>query len=174
VMPMDRSASDQRRRRGEPKNPKSCHERALGLLAVRPRTRRELQRRLLAAGFEPAEVEDVLTRLEGVALIDDRAFAEQFATHQFDVRLAGSRGVLRGLMAKGVDADLAAQAAEAAALDEQARADQLAASKAARMTGIEPTKAFGRLTGVLLRRGYQPEVARSAARRALHIDAPEG
>ena len=36
----------------KPKNPKSCHERALGLLAVRARSRRELERRLLQAGFE--------------------------------------------------------------------------------------------------------------------------
>ena len=49
--------------RREPKNPKSCHERALGLLAVRPRSRRELERRLLQAGFEPEEVQDTLGRL---------------------------------------------------------------------------------------------------------------
>ena len=54
--------------RREPKNPKSCHERALGLLAVRPRSRRELERRLLQAGFEPEEVQDTLGRLERVGL----------------------------------------------------------------------------------------------------------
>ena len=59
--------------RREPKNPKSCHERALGLLAVRPRSRRELERRLLQAGFEPEEVQDTLGRLERVGLIDDAA-----------------------------------------------------------------------------------------------------
>jgi SOS response regulatory protein OraA/RecX len=40
------------KQRREPKNPKSCHERALGLLAVRPRSRRELERRLLQARFD--------------------------------------------------------------------------------------------------------------------------
>ena len=43
---------------------KDCHERALGLLAVRQRSRRELERRLLQAGFEDDEVQESLERLE--------------------------------------------------------------------------------------------------------------
>ena len=38
------------------KQPLDCHERALRLLAVRPRARRELESRLRQAGFETAEV----------------------------------------------------------------------------------------------------------------------
>ena len=66
-----------------PKHPKSCHERALGLLAVRPRSRRELERRLLQAGFASAEVTDVLSRLERVGLVDDEAFARALAEQAF-------------------------------------------------------------------------------------------
>ena len=84
------------------KNPKSCHERALGLLAVRPRARRELERRLLAAGFQADEVDDVLVRLERVGLIDDEAFARQLADHQFGSRHAGRRAVTSALLAKGI------------------------------------------------------------------------
>ena len=88
--------------------PKNCHERALGLLAVRPRARRELERRLLAAGFEPDEVDDVLGRLERVGLIDDEAFARQIAEYQFASRRAGRRAVTSALLAKGIDPELAA------------------------------------------------------------------
>jgi regulatory protein len=128
----------------------------------------------LAARFEPDEVQDVLGRLERVGLVDDRAFARQFAEHQYENRLAGRRAVTSGLLAKGVSpAVAAAVAGEADREVELERADRLARSAAARMTGVDPTKAFGRLTGMLLRRGHEPEVARAAARRALRVEASE-
>ena len=51
-------------RNREPKNPKTCHERALGLLAVRPRSRREMETRLLtlAAYFAHPEFAGRLIR----------------------------------------------------------------------------------------------------------------
>lgn len=156
-------------RRREVKNPKSCHERALGLLAVRPRSRRELERRLLAARFEPDEVHDVLTRLEGVGLVDDEAFARQYAEQRFGARKEGSRGVERGLRAAGIAPALAATAAEGAPDDDEERAADLALSRASRLRGVAPQKAFTRLSSLLMRRGYSPEIARSAARKALEI-----
>jgi regulatory protein len=155
--------------RREPKNPKSCHERALGLLAVRPRSRRELERRLLAARFEPNEVQDVLARLERVGLVDDEAFARQYAEQRFGARKEGSRGVEQGLRAAGIAPALAAIAAEGASDDDEDRAAELARSRASRLSGVAPQKAFARLSSLLMRRGYSPEIARSAARKALEI-----
>lgn len=158
------------RRAGKPRSPKSCHDRALGLLAVRPRARRELERRLLAAGFEAPEVDEVLVRLERVGLIDDEAFAKQVADHQFGTRRAGRRAVTSGLLAKGIDPDLAARVAEQGDDDEEARAVGLARSRVSRLAGLEPAKAFARLSSFLMRRGYGADVARSAARTALEVD----
>ena len=155
-----------------PKPPKSCHERALGLLAVRARSRRELERRLLQAGFEPDEVADVLERLERVGLIDDEAFARQVAEHAFGVKRSGRRAVVSSLMAAGVAPDLI-EATLADAGDEEARAEALARSRASRLGSLDPVKAFSRLTSLLVRRGYSPEMARQAARRALALDASE-
>jgi regulatory protein len=156
-------------RRRTPKNPKNCHERALGLLAVRPRSRRELERRLLAARFESDEVQEVLTRLERVGLVDDEAFARQYAEHRFGARKEGSRAVARGLRAAGIDSALAETAAEAAPDDDEERAADLARSRATRLSGVAPEKAFARLSSLLMRRGYSPQIARSAARKALEI-----
>ncbi|MDP9302823.1 MAG: recombination regulator RecX, partial [Actinomycetota bacterium] len=63
------------RGRGRPGKRKDVHERALGLLAVRQRSRREIERRLERAGFEPEEIRGELDRLQQVGLIDDEAFA---------------------------------------------------------------------------------------------------
>ena len=161
--------------RGAVKNPKSCHERALGLLAVRARSRRELERRLLAAGFEPEEVGDVLERLERVGLIDDEAFARQVAEHRFGARREGSRAVAADLRAKGVGPSVIAAVLDewAGGEGEDERAAALAASRAARLGALEPAKAFNRLSSLLMRRGFSPEVARRAARRALGVDDAE-
>jgi regulatory protein len=156
-------------RRREVKNPKSCHERALGLLAVRPRSRRELERRLLAARFEPEEVADVLTRLERVGLVDDEAFARQFAEHRFRSRKEGSRAVVQGLRAAGIAPSLAEAVSEDAPDGDGDRADELARTRASRLSGVAPERAFARLSSLLMRRGYGPEIARSAARKALEI-----
>jgi regulatory protein len=57
--------------------------------------------------------------------------------------------------------------------DEQGRADDLAAAKAARMRSVDPERAARRLYGLLARRGYSSDVARSAVRSALAVEAPD-
>jgi regulatory protein len=153
-----------------PTNPKSCQERALGLLAVRPRSRRELERRLLQAGFEAGEVADVLGRLEAVGLVDDEAFARELATQAFGSRRAGARAVRDALASKGVAPATSAAVIEELGRDEESRALELARSRAARLGALPPEKAFARLVGLLARRGYAPGVARHAARVALEVD----
>ncbi|MEP7059145.1 MAG: regulatory protein RecX [Actinomycetota bacterium] len=156
--------------RGQVKNPKDCHERALGLLAVRPRSRQELERRLSAAGFPEGEVADVLGRLEGVGLIDDRAFAAQLAAHHFDNKRSGSRAVASALASKGVSRVVSDEILKGADRDDPERAFQLAAAKAVRLHDLPREKAYTRLVGLLARRGYGPGVAREAARRALEVE----
>jgi regulatory protein len=128
-----------------------------------------MERRLLAARFEPDEVRDVLTRLERVGLIDDEAFARQYAEHRFGARKEGSRAVAQGLRAAGIAPALAQMAAEGAPDGDEERAVDLARSRATRLGGVSPEKAFARLSSLLMRRGYSPQIARSAARKALEI-----
>jgi regulatory protein len=154
----------------EPKSPKSCHERALGLLAVRPRSRRELERRLLGAGFEQQEVAEVIGRLQGVGLIDDEAFARAVAEHAFGTRRSGAMAVRQALGAKGVASDTVEAVVAEFGDDEDERALALARSRAGRLAALPPERAFGRMVGLLARRGYPASVARHAARLALQVD----
>jgi regulatory protein len=157
----------------EPKSPKSCHERALGLLAVRPRSRRELELRLLRAGFDEQEVAEVLGRLQGVGLIDDQAFARAVAEHAFGTRLSGSIAVRQALGVKGVSGETVDAVVAELGDGEEERAVALARSRVGRLGGLPPEKAFGRLVGLLARRGYPSSVARRAARLALQVDEGE-
>jgi regulatory protein len=147
------------------------HERALRLLAVRPRTRRELETRLVRAGFEPDEVAVELTRLEEVGLVDDARFATEFAEHALDRRLQGRRAVAADLSAKGVDRGLIEQTLQAAAGDEADRLARLAEARVGRLRNVAPEAAYRRLVSFLVRRGHEPAAARAAATRALRVDA---
>ena len=118
-------------------------------------------------------MDDVLGRLERVGLIDDAAFARQYAEHRFGTRREGRRAVVNGLRAAGIAPQLAEATAEQAPEQEEERAGALARSRAARLSGLEPPKAFARLSSLLMRRGYSPEIARGAARRALRLTAAD-
>jgi regulatory protein len=147
-----------------------CHERALGLLAVRPRSRRELRTRLLRAGFDPVEVEGELERLQAVGLVDDEEFARQVTEHELAVRLSGRRAIESRLAAKGVDRATIEGALREVGVPDEQRALELARSRARRLEHLGPERAFPRLVGFLARRGYDPGLARTAARAALGIE----
>ena len=153
--------------RGSRGKRKDIHERALGLLAVRQRSRRELERRLVQAGFEADAVADELERLEQVGLLDDEAFARAVVESRMGFR-GESRRVVAGKLAQaGVASEIAMVALDQAPEAEEERARRLAEAKAPRLSGLEPQVAMQRLYGFLARRGYGPQVARDAARRAL-------
>ena len=143
----------------------TAKDRALGLLAVRWRSRRELETRLRAAGFEPDQVSIALQDLERAGLIDDDRFARELARAKSG-RLDGNRNVRSALAKAGVAPQLTDEVV-ADLGEEEDRAHALAERKAARMSVLAPEVAYRRLHGFLMRRGYGPDLARVAARRAV-------
>jgi regulatory protein len=159
------------RRTARAKNPLDCHERALRLLAVRPRARRELEIRLLRAGFERDEVEKELERLEAVGLIDDEEFARQAAEHELTVRRSGRRAVTSRLAARGVGRETIERTlTDLDGGDEEDRALELARARINRLGALDGQAAYRRLVPFLQRRGYAAGVAHRAASRALGLD----
>lgn len=161
------------RRSREPKRPLPLHDRALGLLAVRQRSRHELLQRLVGAGFDRLDVEDELARLEAVGLVDDERFAEEFVEHAVGRRLEGRRSVTSSLVAKGIDRGTIERTLEGVGTDDETRAVELAKLRAGRLRSVPPDAAYRRLVSFLARRGYDGGVARRAARLALALDGPE-
>jgi regulatory protein len=144
----------------------TAKDRALGLLAVRWRSREELRRRLARAGFDAGEIDEALGDLEQAGLIEDGRFARELVRDQAGRRLSGDRAIMAALRQRGVSAEVA-EAALGDAGDEAARARSLAERRAARLAGLSPEAASRRLYGALVRRGYPPGVAREACRAAL-------
>ncbi len=145
----------------------SVKDRALRLLAVRSRSEHELRTRLLRAGYEPEEVDSALVDLEGVGLVDDERFARELAEHQRR-RGMGRRAGLAALRVKGVDRDLAERTVDEVQPEDDADlAFELARARLERLRALSPDVVYRRLVGFLIRRGYEPIIARSAVQRAL-------
>lgn len=154
-----------------PDDPDRCHDRALRLLSFRARSVRELRDRLRRAGFGSETVEAEVARLEAVGLLDDEHFAKEFTRNSVTYRRVGRRSVRAGLMAKGVSRAVIDDAvADLSEAEEQERADGLAAVRARRLAGKERAVAFASLSGFLMRRGFDPAVARKAAGKALTVE----
>ena len=145
----------------------SAKDRALRLLSFRSRSRTELEQRLLRAGCDPDEVERALQDLEAVGLIDDEQFARELAESQRR-RGYGPRVGLAALRQKGVDRGLAERVMdETQPEDEEERAAEVARTRLRRLGGLEPAVAQRRLLDFVLRRGFDPQVARDACRKVL-------
>lgn len=133
----------------------------LNLLAVRARSRAELEKRLGEKGFRLEVSAAALDRLAEVGLIDDTAFAEQWVHERHTYSGRGKKALQRELRDKGV-APGAAENALAAVSDEaeRARATDLVRRKLATLSrDLDRDKATRRLVGMLARRGYDQSTA---------------
>lgn len=146
-------------------------DRAVGYLAARARSRREIEQKLLQAGYRPCTVEMVLYKLEREKLLDDADFARQWVESRSTHKLGRSR-IAQELRRKGISQEEAEEALEAIDDEEQlSGAVELAAKAAARIKpGEDPRKSANRILGMLSRRGYGWDVAREAIRKALDTD----
>lgn len=69
----------------------------------RPRTRADLERRLVEKGFDRSLAGQVLDRFEAEGLVDDRSFAEQFGRERLRNRPVGPRWLGGRLRQEGID-----------------------------------------------------------------------
>ena len=153
----------------EPDPQSVAHGIALRVLALRPHSRVELERKLARRGCDPQVAAEVLDRLTEVGLVDDAAYAHLLV--QSRSRTNGLSGVAlrRELREKGVDEDLAKDAV--GALDdetERARAEELVAKKLRTMGGLDPQVQARRLAAMLARKGYSAGVAYAVVRDAVN------
>lgn len=137
----------------------AAREVALRQLDTRSRSRAELHAAITQRGFHEDIAEEVLDRLTAVGLIDDAAFAAMIVRERFALRGATGRALREELQRKGIDSALITQAmSQISADDAYERALELAQRKARSMRGIDRRKAWGRLSGMLARKGYSSSI----------------
>ncbi len=81
---------------------------ALRLLSGRAMSSAELRTRLRRRAAEPADIEPVMTILQDAGYLDDRRFAESYATARLENQGFGRMRVLRDLRQRRVSGDMAA------------------------------------------------------------------
>lgn len=144
---------------------------SLSLLSYRPRTARELQRRLVRKDFPEDLAASTVEDLRARGLVDDAAFAESFVRDRVRLKPRGRRRIVQELRAKGVDPATAEAAISEVMEGEDTSETELARAAAARWSprpGEDPRGARRRLYGFLARRGFGGE-----AIRAVLEDLPE-
>lgn len=149
-----------------------AYQQALGLIAGRPRSRAEVERRLLAKGH-PAEVAAaVLDRLQERGYVDDAEFARYWTEQRTLHRPRSSRALRYELRRKGVE-DQAIDGA-VGGLDDEGAAWAALEPKLGQWGGLPPDELRKKASGFLARRGFGYDVIRSVLRRASgEIDADD-
>ncbi len=127
----------------------------------RDRTVSEMQRHLQARGCAPEEIEAAIGTLAEQGYLDDARYARLFAEDKRELEQWGSERIQRALLERGVDRELVEQAlAPGATGSEISRA--VALLKRRFPTPPLDRRERERALGVLLRKGYESEVALDA------------
>ena len=142
-------------------------------LAERQRSRADLAQ-ALAKRRVPAEVADaVLDRCEAAGLVDDTAFAQEWVRARHGAKGLAPRALAQELRKHGIDDELAAEALSQIDGDSQrAAAVALVERKLRSMGGLDDTTRIRRLTAMLGRKGYAPQLAFDVVREALDAEPP--
>jgi regulatory protein len=153
--------------------PHECLEHALDVayryLGHRDRTVAEMRGRLDAEGVQPAVVEEAVAELERQGYLDDARYARRFAEDRRTIDAWGTERIERRLLTVGVDPALIA-----AALDERGATEELEAALAVLRRRFPNAPSDDRIReralGLLVRRGYELDLAYDAV-RAFERDA---
>src|SRR4051794_15781295 len=144
------------------------HQRALEAvlraLAVRDRTEHELRVFLGRRGVEADVIDDVLAAVRDERLVDDAGYARRFAEDRRSLARWGNERIARDLERRGVERDLVdAALAGHTQEDELAIAVELLDRRFP--LPFDGDRERDKAWRMLVRRGYEPEVAYTAVRR---------
>ena len=131
-------------------------EKALRLLSVRSRSRKELADRLKQAKFSPEAIESALEEMERLGFLNDSDFARVWGRNRTATRPAGAFMLRQELRRKGV-AEEDIEKGLQAAFQESSEAEvarELAIRRKQALVALPEEKARKRLQDFLLRRGF--------------------
>jgi regulatory protein len=139
-------------------------ERALKSISARARTAAEVKQFLQRRGYEPDVIDDVIGALREEGLVDDAGYARRFAEDRRLLDRWGGERIARDLERRGVERELVDQA-----LAGHDRDDELAVAiellDRRFPMPFDGDRERDKAWRMLVRRGYEPELAYSAVRR---------
>ena len=141
---------------------------AVAFLAVRSRSRQEVEQKLQSKGYLDRAIELALYKLEKEKLLDDEAFAREWAQAR-NHRHLGKVRILQELRQKGISRTIAEKAcADLPREEQETQAVALACKLLRRYAAQEnETKAVQKIMAAMGRRGFSYEEASRAFQTAL-------
>jgi len=137
-------------------------------LTDQPRSRAELAESLAKKNVPDDIARRMLDRFEELGLVNDEEFARMWVQSRQRTRGLAPRVLSLELKRKGVDDDVIREVlADVDPESEREAAHQLVRKKLRSMAGLDDTTRIRRLTGMLARKGYAPQVAFDVVRAEL-------
>ena len=147
---------------------KKAKEICYDLLAVRARTQEELRQALHRKGFDEETSETLLGKLDRAGLVNDAEFAELWVKSRHETQGLSRTALLAELRRKGVDDEVAAQAAgEVDRESEEQMARELVRKRLGSLGNVDEQTALRRLLGLLARKGYPQGLAYTVIKEEL-------
>ncbi len=133
-----------------------AYERALKLLASRPRSEAEVRRKLRDHEVPEAALEEVLVRLRRAGLVNDQEFAHFWVENRATFRPRSKRALQAELRRKGVPPETLSKAL--VATDDADSAYRVASQRARRLKSLPHLEFRRKLGEFLARRGFDYEL----------------
>ncbi len=133
-----------------------ARERAVALLARRPRSANEIARQLRRHQHTDDIIQQVLDDLTAAGLLDDSAFAAYWVEQRDTFRPRSRLALRQELSQKGLDREVVSEALEG--LDEIDAARRVARKQAGRWRALPEEEWRAKMTRYLLRHGYPYDV----------------
>jgi SOS response regulatory protein OraA/RecX len=140
---------------------------ALHQLGVSGRSEAEVRERLVAREISPDVIDEEVSRLLAVGLIDDRALARTLVENLRDRKKLGDGAITQTLRRRKIANDVIIEVLAEGEFDPDIAVYELARDRARSMRHLDSDVAFRRLVGFVQRRGYSGPQVFEAARRAL-------
>jgi regulatory protein len=165
----------------------AARDQCIRLLAVRPRTRSELEAALVKRGYDEDVISEILDRYSDVGIIDDEAFAKAWVTSRHHSKGLAKRALAGELRRKGVSDDDMGVALDELDGDAEVETARALVERRLRVERRRPAGAGDRdaqrkaeaalirkLVGMLARKGYSSGLAYRVVKEAMADDGGGG
>lgn len=138
----------------------TAYARALNYIAYKARTTEEVRKKLLGLEFTPEVVEKTLERLQSYDYLEDAQFALNWVENRTALKPRGRKLLRLELLRKGLERDAIDTSMENLPTEDEL-AFKAADSYSRRLQNLDWKKFRDRLSGFLLRRGFNTMITNS-------------
>jgi regulatory protein len=134
-----------------------AYQRALKLIAYRPRSETEIRNNLLKHKVSDHVISSTLARLREASLVDDRAFGRAWVENRTEFRPRGKFALRYELRKKGIEEEFIDEILES--VDEEHLAYQASIKKCRQLKNLDEKEFKKKLLAFLSRRGFDYDTA---------------